>query len=166
MAFFSTLQTLTPYHFLLYSIVYGATTYQSFYVGLVAFRTLPLEYFSKLQSRIFPRYFPFQLLAAVALLGSVPGELVPLVWGTLGVSAATALINTAYLGPASSKLSVQRLEQAASEGKSPKDPSASDKLKKMNKRFGMMHGISVLLNLGYWGALTVYGVHLVDIFTN
>uniref|UniRef100_A0A060T8B3 ARAD1D02222p n=1 Tax=Blastobotrys adeninivorans TaxID=409370 RepID=A0A060T8B3_BLAAD len=166
MAFFSTLQTLNPYHVLLYSIAYGTTTYQSFFVGLVAFRTLPLEQFSKLQSRIFPRYFPFQLLSAVALLASVPGDLVPLVWGTLGLCAATSLVNTAYLGPASAKLSVQRLEQAASEGKSHKDPTASDKLKKMNKRFGMMHGISVLINLAYWGALTVYGVHMVDVLTN
>lgn len=162
MALLSTLSTIAPYHLLLYSVLYGATTYQSFYSGIVAFRALSYESFATLQHAIFPKYFGFQTVASAALLLSTPFAATTLSYTALGIPLATALINSLYLGPASNRLIKQRLAQAEAEGKSHKDPNASPEMKRMNKQFGKLHGISVLLNLVLWISLGVYGVQLTE----
>lgn len=168
MAILSTLATIAPYHVLAYSLVYGTTAFQSFFNGIVAFKALPYEHFSALQSNIFPTYFAFQTATSLILLLTPP---VPFLGGlalakniALGSSLVSAAGNMLYLGPKSRVVMAQRREQIAIEGKSHKDPTASETMKAINKRFGTIHGASVVLNLITFVGLTAYGIIMTDGF--
>jgi len=52
----------------------------------------------------------------------------------------------------------QKLEKE--EGKSYNDAGVSDKMKELNKRFGMLHGVSYLLSMGAVVALAFHGLWL------
>lgn len=158
---FSTLKTAAPYHLLLYSLLFGTTTYQTFYNGIIAYRVLPLKEFSSLQSRIFPTYFRFQAISSAILLALPPISPVPgAYYAVLGITFGTGLINALILGPWNNRVKAKRDEQMEIEGKSYKDPSASDKMKDLNKQFGKAHGMSVSVNLVTFGSLLYYGVML------
>lgn len=168
MAILSTLGTVAPYHVILYSLLFGTTTFQSFFNGIVAFKTLPYEHFGALQSRIFPPYFAFQAVASLALLVTPP---VSYIGGmalakniTLGASFIGGAVNWGILGPKTRVLMAKRREQSALEGKAHNDPTASEATKAINKEFGKVHGLSVLFNLGTFLGLLAYGVIMTDGF--
>lgn len=148
--------------------MFGTTTFQSFYNGIVAFKTLPYEHFSALQSKIFPPYFAFQTAAAVVLLLTPPvsfaSSIVLAKNLSLGIAAVGGAANTFYFGPQSRVVMAKRREQVAIEGKPHNDPTASETMKKINKEFGKIHGLSVLFNLGTFLGLAAYGVILSDGF--
>jgi hypothetical protein len=155
------LKTAAPYHLLLYSVLFGTTTYQSFYNGIIAYRALPLKEFGNLQARIFPTYFRFQAIGSAILLALPPVSPVPTAfYVALGLSFATGAVNALFLGPLSNRIKAKRDEQMDIEGKSYKDPTASDTMKALNKQFGQTHGISVSLNMITFGSLLYYGVLL------
>lgn len=152
--------SIGPLHLLGYSIVFGATCYQSFFAGIVAYKALPLEGFSALQNRIFPGYFAIQTVGTIFLLLTRPFVTSRVQNVALGVSLAAALINLGVILPKSQKISAARATQAAAEGKSWRDPTASDELKALNRQFGKLHGISVLLNFASVFSLGTYGATL------
>lgn len=80
----------------------------------------------------------------------------------LGTSAVTSAINMAILGPKSNVIKAKRDRQMEIEGKSYKDPTASEDMKALNRQFGKLHGMSVSLNLVGWVAMVLYGVYLSD----
>ncbi|CAN6619415.1 hypothetical protein TRVA0_007S03246 [Trichomonascus vanleenenianus] len=166
MGLISTLGTIAPYHVLAYSLMFGATTYQSFFSGLMAYRVLPYKEFSMLQHKIFPPYFAFQTIAAAFLYVSSPTPLDCTAKTTLAIAFFSGLVNSLVLGPKSNKLIVARNEQVEAEGKSHKDPTASETMKKLNKQFGKLHGISVVINLGLWISMLTYGINLTERLTN
>ncbi|ANB13515.1 hypothetical protein AWJ20_1810 [Sugiyamaella lignohabitans] len=162
MAVLATLSSVAPYHLLVYSALFGATSYQSFYAGIVAYKVLPLNQFATLQSHIFPAYFTFQAAASAFLLLTPPFAFGAAAYTALGGSLTGGIINAAYLGPKSNRIKTQRDARVELEGKSYKDPTASDEMKKLNKQFGATHGISVLLNLIGWAGLVFYGILLTE----
>lgn len=156
----ATLKTAAPYHLLLYSLLFGTTTYQSFFSGIVAYRVLPVKEFSNLQSHVFPTYFRFQTIGSAILLALPPVAPTPAFYTALGISFVTGFINAVFLGPLSNRIKAKRDEQMEIEGKSYKDPTASDTIKQLNKQFGKTHGFSVILNMITFGSLVYYGVLL------
>lgn len=168
MAILSTLGSIAPYHVLLYSVLFGSTTYQSFYSGIVAFKTLPYDQFSALQARIFPPYFGFQAAASTLLLLTPPfkfvGVAATLAQASLGTAAVGSLANILWLGPKTRRVMASRKAQEGVEGKSCKDPTVSNDMKVLNKEFGKIHGLSVLFNMGSFLGLMLYGVVLTDGF--
>lgn len=80
----------------------------------------------------------------------------------LGTSAVTSVINMAYCGPKSNDIKAKRDRQMEIEGKTYKDPTASEDMKALNRQFGKLHGISVSLNLVGWVSMLVYGIYLSD----
>jgi len=48
------------------------------------------------------------------------------------------------------------------EGKSYKDPEASDKMRDLNKRFAMWHGVSSLANVGIMLAFVFHGLWITN----
>jgi hypothetical protein len=52
----------------------------------------------------------------------------------------------------------QRHKLEKEEGKTYNEPGVSDKMKALNKTFGMLHGVSSLLNLGAVFALLFHGL--------
>lgn len=168
MSLLSTLKSVTPYHMLLYSVLFGSTAYQSFFAGIVAFKTLPYEQFSALQAKIFPPYFNFQAVASTLLLLSPPvkfvGTAAILARGSLGTAAVGSLANIFWLSPLTRDIMARRRAQEAKEGKSCKDKDVSEDMKLVNKEFGKVHGYSVLANMGTFLGLLTYGVVLSDGF--
>lgn len=167
MAILSTLGTAAPYHVLLYSLLFGSTAYQSFFVGLVAFKTLPYNHFGALQAKIFPPYFALQTVASAVLLLTKPvgfeGNAANI---TLAIATLGGLLNMVVLSPLTRKVMELRKKQEGIDGKSCKDPNPSADMKALNMRFGKIHGVSVLLNMAAFLALTFYGVVLTDGFLN
>lgn len=171
MPLLSTLRSPTPYHLLLYSLALGSTAFHSFVIGPIAFQTLPYDHFSALQARVFPLYFGAQTVAS-AVLGVTAVAAFPWLAGganlvlaaraSLGVAGAGAALNWGVLGPQTRGIMARRKHQEQVEGKSCKAPDVSEDMRKVNKEFGKVHGISVLANLGTLAGLVAYGVVLSD----
>ncbi|PRT53252.1 hypothetical protein B9G98_00872 [Wickerhamiella sorbophila] len=147
-------------HLLGYSLVFGATCYQSFYAGIMAYKALNLDNFSALQNRLFPGYFGLQTAGSAFLMLTVPFVATRCHKVALGISLVSALINLVVILPKSQRVSAARAAQAAAEGKSWRDPEISDELRALNKQFGHLHRISVLLNFATVFSLGYYGIKL------
>lgn len=71
---------------------------------------------------------------------------------------ATALFNLAYISPETTKLMSLRKHQETRDGKKSHDAGPhSEEMQKLNKQFGILHGMSVLVNLGGLVAMIWYG---------
>ena len=92
---------------------------------------------------------------------------------------ATSLANLVFVGPATTKIMLERRRQGECVGDCPgyllsrapetKDgkksfdpPPHSEDMQKLNKAFGSMHGISSLLNMAALIATVWYGVSLAE----
>lgn len=165
MSILSTLASLAPYHLVAYAILMGSTLYQSFIAGLIAFKTLPYENFSSLQSKVFPIYFSLQTLLSLFLLLSKPVDFED-ISTTANVTLAIAFIgacsNLLILSPKTHQVMEARKRQEGIDGKSCKDPDPSPEMQALNKRFAKFHGVSVLFNMAAFLAQLFYGVVLAD----
>jgi len=66
--------------------------------------------------------------------------------------------NYFVVGPLTSKTMFERMKLEKDEGKTYNESGVSDKMKGLNRRFGMLHGISSLANLGAVLALGFHGL--------
>ena len=79
----------------------------------------------------------------------------------MGVCFLTGLVNMVIVGPATTGIMRERKKQETKEGKKYwEEGEKTVEMRALNKRFGMVHGVSSLLNLvglgatvGYAGAL-------------
>ncbi|KAG8943426.1 hypothetical protein FRC04_002891 [Tulasnella sp. 424] len=156
---------------LAFSFEYGMTMFHTFIGGIIQFRTLPRQQFGNLQSRIFPVYFGVSTSITTALLASwvfnhpdvVPNFSRPgladvaQAW-TLVVVGSMQALNWLYLGPLTSSLMFKRHKLERAEGKSYTDPTVSDEMKALTKKFGALHGISSLTNLISILGMTFHGL--------
>ncbi|TFB05907.1 putative mitochondrial outer membrane protein [Trichoderma ghanense] len=166
-----------PYHVISYGTLLGTTFFHSFINGIVMFRTVSRPSFSAIQSKLFPIYFGMQTAIPALLALTFPGNALlgikggigglvdaPNKWSSL-VPIATmfvsGLVNLVVLLPATIKTMKDRHGQAKRDGKEWYDKDAqSDEMRALNKKFGMLHGISSLVNLVEFGALVAYGFTL------
>lgn len=73
------------------------------------------------------------------------------------------LANMVVIGPATTQTMKERKHQETRDGKKSYDPAPhSPEMERLNKRFGMLHGISSLLNLTEFLAAIYYGVVLAE----
>ncbi|CAF3869937.1 unnamed protein product [Rotaria magnacalcarata] len=131
------LSSSAPYHLLSYASVTGITLWHSFIGGPVAFKTLPRQQFGLLQSKLFPIYFSLQtVLNGICLLttSNRNGRIIFII-GLVG-----GLLNLAIVGPWTTKIMNERHKVEKEEGKQYSEPGISDRLKALNKRFGIAHG--------------------------
>ncbi|KAK9492257.1 hypothetical protein V1508DRAFT_356044 [Lipomyces doorenjongii] len=164
MPLLSALSTTAPYHLFAYSILFGSTVYQSFFVGITAYRALPRQHFSALQLKIFPPYFAMQTVVPGFLLLTAPFSVASdkLSLSSLVIAGATGLVNLMYIGPRTVKLMNLRKAQETKEGKKSYEDDVSEDMKKLNKEFGIVHGISTIVNLGTLFVTAFYGVILAE----
>jgi hypothetical protein len=80
------------YHILSYGSFLGATLFQSFIGGVVAFKVLPRPQFSTLQKSTFPVFFALQSVLGMLLLVTYPGEKL------LGVGNQHIRVNVGFSG--------------------------------------------------------------------
>ncbi|KAI5465545.1 hypothetical protein BGZ63DRAFT_420104 [Mariannaea sp. PMI_226] len=166
-----------PYHIISYGTLLGTTFFHTFINGITMFRTVDRPAFSAIQQKLFPIYFGMQTAFPVILALTFPGNsLIGLSSGYKGLLSdfarwhslvpiatmfLTGLINYVVLLPWTVKIMKERRGQAKRDGKDwfAEGPH-SDEMKALNKRFGMAHGISSLLNLTTFLAAIAYGFTL------
>lgn len=155
-------------HLLAFSSWFGCSVWVSFIAGIVMFKTLPRHTFGRLQSKLFPAYFIFSagaIIIAIVTSGALMVSRDDTTTTTnipysLIVILACTLLNLLYFEPATTRVMYQRhaVEKRLGTGHEigkirPDDPlKANDpQLKALSKTFGMLHGISTLLNLAALG---------------
>ncbi|KAK6497120.1 hypothetical protein TWF506_004595 [Arthrobotrys conoides] len=173
-------------HLLSYSFLFGTQIWHSFIGGIISFRVLPRAYFSALQRRLFPIYFSLQLILSLALLLTTPTSLPKLqpskTYGFLLTILATSFLNAVVAGPFTTKTMDKRKAQEVFDGRSydgrklpgvtegaerggdkeNEEVRVSEEMRGLNKRFGIWHGVSSLLNLGSVVGTIGYGVLLAE----
>lgn len=81
----------------------------------------------------------------------------------IGLVLLTGVANMLYFGPATTKIMKERKQQETREGKKYYDDGPKSKeMEKLNKRFGVMHGFSSLVNVIGYFATVGYGFVLAE----
>ncbi|WCJ22298.1 Late embryogenesis abundant protein (LEA) family protein [Euphorbia peplus] len=163
-------------HLLSFSTAFGAALWVTFIGGIIMFKNLPRHQFGNLQSKMFPAYF---WLVGVCCATSVAsfGYLHP--WksattsekyqlGFLLSSLAFNLTNLFVFTPMTIEMmkqrhKVEREEKIGDEigwSKNQERAKANPKLAAMNKKFGMIHGLSSLANIMAFGSLAMHSWYL------
>ncbi|EPS99083.1 hypothetical protein FOMPIDRAFT_1037137 [Fomitopsis schrenkii] len=154
-----------------YAWLLGMSIWVTFFAGPIAYRTLPRHQFGALQHRVFPIYFVQSIIASAGLLAlwlSAHPAVTTYVFQpavadvaqayTLASVLLTQTSNHLVIGPLTSKAMFERHRLEKAEGKSYDEKGVSDNMKKLNSRFGMLHGISSLFNLFAVIALVFHGL--------
>ncbi|KAF2275527.1 uncharacterized protein EI97DRAFT_434356 [Westerdykella ornata] len=163
MSSLSCLRNPAGYHILSYGTLIGSTLFQSFINGIVAFRVLPRAQFSTLQKNIFPIYFALQTIAPLCMIATYPAGWRALVSGSTSAASAsshrlpfylistlflTGAVNFLFIGPATTQVMQERKKQETRDGKKSYDKGPhSSEMEALNRKFGMLHGVSSLVNL-------------------
>ena len=75
----------------------------------------------------------------------------------------TALANLSYIGPQTTKIMRERKHQETRDGKKSYDSGPhSEEMQALNKKFGLMHGLSSLVNIVGCFATLWYGFYLAE----
>ncbi|OAQ70157.2 hypothetical protein VFPPC_02671 [Pochonia chlamydosporia 170] len=173
----STFLSPAPYHILSYGTLLGTSFFHSFINGPVMFKTVERPVFSAVQTKLFPIYFGLQTILPAILALTFPGNTLIGVssglsglldassrWHSLAPIATmfvTGLVNLLVLLPATSKTMKDRRGQAKRDGKEWYEPGPhSEEMRALSKKFGMLHGISSLLNLATFISAVTYGFTL------
>ena len=152
-------------HLVAFASWFGCSVWVSFVAGIVMFKNLPRHVFGRLQSKLFPAYFLFSTGAIVISIGTsgritATTDTKNTIPYSLIIILACTLLNLLYFEPATTKVMYKRhaVEKRLGTGHEigkirPDDPvKANDpQLKELSKTFGMLHGISTLLNLAALG---------------
>ena len=161
-----------PYHLLSYASVTGITLWHSFIGGPIAFKVLPRQQFGLLQSKLFPIYFLSQSVFNGVCLVTTSNQNARIIFS---IGVMSGLINLTIVGPWTTKYDAindllfflygflyanrimnERHKVEREEGKQYNDADISDQLKALNKRFGIAHGCSALINMAVVLSLLAY----------
>ncbi|KAF5455353.1 hypothetical protein F2P56_024942 [Juglans regia] len=159
-------------HLLGFSTAFGSGLWVTFISGIIMFKNLPRHQFGNLQSKMFPAYFSLVGTCCAISAGSF-GYLHP--WkssstaekyqlGFLLSAFAFNLANLVVFTPMTVEMMKQRhkVERESSIGeevgwsKNVEVAKVNPKLKAMNKKFGMIHGLSSLANIMSFGSLAMH----------
>lgn len=127
--------------------------------------------FSTLQKNTFPAYFLLQTTSPVLMAITYPAgwrALLPnqhaqpstdrLAFTLVATMLLTGVINMAYVGPQTTEVMKLRKHQETRDGKKSYDAGPhSEEMKQLNKRFGILHGVSSLVNLVGFLSMCWYG---------
>jgi len=154
-----------------YAWLFGMSIWISFFGGVIAYKTLPRQHFSQLQHKTFPIYFVLSILLSSGLLSiwvfNHPDVLNHITQPNVADVAQAYMLSVVLLsqglnyfvvGPLTSKTMFQRQKLEKKEGKIHSDPGVSADIQALSRRFGLLHGISSLANLGAVIALGFHGL--------
>jgi len=158
-------------YILLYAWLFGMALWITFFGGVIAYKALPRHQFGALQHRTFPVYFVISIVLSSSLIAlwtlSHPDVIThiyhPNVADVAQVYALAIVMigqsaNYFVIGPLTSRTMFQRQKLEKEEGKIYSDPGVSSEMKALNAKFGQLHGISSLANLGAVIALGFHGL--------
>ncbi|KAF8807272.1 hypothetical protein BYT27DRAFT_7241872 [Phlegmacium glaucopus] len=157
-----------------YAWLFGMSIWITFFGGVIAYKTLPRHQFGALQHKTFPVYFVLSILLSSGLLSlwviNHPDVVTHIYQPNVAdVVQAYALavvllsqgLNYFVIGPLTSRTMFQRQKLEKEEGKMYNDSGklqVSADMRALNRRFGTLHGISSLANLGAVIALGFHGI--------
>ncbi|TYH06248.1 hypothetical protein ES288_A08G141500v1 [Gossypium darwinii] len=163
-------------HLLCFATAWGTALWVTFIGGILMFKYLPRHQFGNLQSKMFPAYFSM-VGVCCAVSAAAFGYMHP--WksatttekyqlGFLVSAFAFNLINLFVFTPMTIEMmkhrhKVEREENIGNEIgglKNHEVPKKNPKLAAMNKKFGMIHGLSSLINLMCFGVLAMHTWYL------
>ncbi|XP_047087391.1 transmembrane protein 205-like [Lolium rigidum] len=163
-------------HLLCFATAWGAALWVTFIGGIVMFKNLPRHQFGNLQGKMFPAYF---MLISVCSAISVAAFAYLHPWKTastieryqLGFLLAALgfdLSNLLVFTPMTIEMMMKRhkIEKDLGIGSEVGGSRNSDVAKTspalaaMNKKFGMIHGLSSLANIMAFGSLAMHSWHL------
>ncbi|KAA8549099.1 hypothetical protein F0562_000783 [Nyssa sinensis] len=163
-------------HLLSFSTAWGAALWVTFIGGIIMFKNLPRHQFGTLQSKMFPAYFAMLGLCCAVSVGSF-GYLHP--WKTsspaeryqlgfllsaFGFNLTNLFVFTPMtIGMMKQRHKVEKEENIGQEiggSKNREVAKANPKLASMNKKFGMIHGLSSLANILSFGSLAMHSWYL------
>ncbi|KAK2462023.1 hypothetical protein APHAL10511_006486 [Amanita phalloides] len=152
-----------------YSWLFGMSLWITFFSGVIAYKALPRQQFGVLQHKTFPVYFVsstgLSSLMIVYWVFTHPDVgthiLRPEVADVAQLYALLTVFGSQFLnyfviGPITSKTMFERQKLEKDEGISHNGSDISDKMRALNRKFGMLHGISSLANLA---AVIAAGFH-------
>lgn len=133
-------------HLSSFAVLLGSMTYTTFFAGITMYKNLPRQTFGRLQSKLFPVYFKLHAASLCVMIGSLPAlagaRCLRFPIAACATALALTLSNILYIEPASTKVMFERYE-LENEGK-----QETDEYKAAAKKFGPLHGLSSLANLG------------------
>jgi len=163
-------------HLLSFATAFGSALWVTFIGGIIMFKNLPRHQFGNLQSKMFPAYFAM-VGVCCAICVTCFGYLHP--WKAastsekyqLGLLLSAFVFNLANLvvfTPMTVEMMKQRHKVEKEEkigeevgwSKNVEVAKVNPKLKAMNKKFGMIHGLSSLANIMSFGSLAVHSWYL------
>lgn len=111
--------------------------------------------------------FPGERTAIGRVPSSIPGVLDPSlrthVFTPLALMFVTGLANLVYIGPKTTSVMRERKHQETRDGKKSYDAGPqSETMQALNKKFGVWHGISSLVNVSGCIATLWYGFYLAE----
>ncbi|MCO5599532.1 hypothetical protein L7F22_053638 [Adiantum nelumboides] len=163
-------------YLLSFATAWGTSLWVTFIGGIIMFKHLPRHQFGNLQSRMFPAYFSLVAVCAAICTagfsiihpwkGSSSTEKNQLL--SLVLSLTSTLANILVFEPLTIKTMrerhrVEREESIGDEvglSKNKEVAKRNPKLAKLNKKFGMVHGLSSLANLLSFGGFAVHSWYL------
>ncbi|XP_075491592.1 uncharacterized protein LOC142529823 [Primulina tabacum] len=163
-------------YLLCFSTAWGAALWVTFIGGIIMFKNLPRHQFGNLQSKMFPAYFSMVGVCCAVALGAF-GYLHP--WKSSGAAEKYQLgfllaafgfnlSNLVVFTPMTIEMMKERhkMEREANIGeevgwtKNQEVAKKNPKLASMNKKFGMIHGLSSLANIMSFGSLAIHSWYL------
>ncbi|GMI85823.1 hypothetical protein like AT3G62580 [Hibiscus trionum] len=163
-------------HLLCFATAWGVSLWVTFIGGIIMFKHLPRHQFGNLQSKMFPAYFSLVgvccAIAAAAFGYKHPWKSATTAekyqLGFLVSAFAFSLINLFVFTPMTIEMmklrhKVEREQNIGDEvggSKNQEAAKANPRLAAMNKRFGMIHGLSSLSNLMSFGGLAMHSWYL------
>ncbi|XP_060963758.1 uncharacterized protein LOC133033158 [Cannabis sativa] len=163
-------------HLLCFSTAWGAAIWVTFIGGIIMFKNLPRHQFGNLQSKMFPAYFSMVGVCCAVSVASF-GYLHP--WKTSATTEkyqlgfllsafAFNLTNLFVFTPMTIEMMKQRHKVEREENiggevgwsKNVEVAKVNPKLAAMNKKFGMIHGLSSLANIMSFGSLAMHSWYL------
>ncbi|GLJ09054.1 hypothetical protein SUGI_0100930 [Cryptomeria japonica] len=165
-------------HLLSFATAWGSALWVTFIGGIIMFRTLPRHQFGNLQGKMFPAYFSMVAvcgaicLAAFSLMHpwASASSVEKFQTGLLVSSLVFTLTNIFIFMPMTMDMmrarhKIEREENIGNEvglTKNHEVAKRNPKLAEINKKFGMIHGLSSLANLLSFGGLAMHSWYLAD----
>ncbi|THU67829.1 hypothetical protein C4D60_Mb05t28790 [Musa balbisiana] len=163
-------------HLLAFATAWGAALWVTFIGGIIMFKNLPRHQFGNLQSKMFPAYF---MVVSVCAAVSVAAFAYLHLWrsassidkyqlGFLLSALGFDLSNLIVFTPMTIEMMKKRhkVERDLSIGeeigwsKNMEVAKTNPQLAAMNKKFGMIHGLSSLANIMAFGSLAMHSWYL------
>ncbi|KMZ62667.1 Transmembrane protein [Zostera marina] len=171
-----TISVIKLAHLLSFATSWGASLWVTFIGGIIMFKNLPRHQFGNLQSKMFPAYFLMVStcagvsIAAFAFLHpwKIASSTEKYQLGFLLCSFGFNLSNLIVFTPMTVEMMKKRhkIERELKIGeevgwtKNNETAKTNPVLANMNKRFGMVHGLSSLANIMSFGSLAMHSWYL------